>query len=312
MRISHRWLAAAVSTFALASACGGGSDGGTGPGGGGGSTAFTAKIDGQAWATDAARLQVLAGSPGVPGSIVIVGTRVSGTSTVSIQLVLGYVRFPAIYPLGVNSGTTPGGTATITETSGTSSEIRTTPLDGESGTFTVSSNDGSHIKGTFTFVAQPLLGSLLTGNRTVTEGTFDLDLPAGFTVPDNVNFGSDMMADLNGDHFYSATAVALGANGAFSFGGTTTTLGVQIVNSTVVNGATTLNLLNGVTVTVLDFTTGHSWGGISGDVGSVHFAGVGARINGEFSGTLQPNAASGATGTLTIANGSFNMRVDAP
>jgi hypothetical protein len=265
-----------------------------------------------AWSTDAARLQVLPGSVGIPGSLLITGTKVTGSKVVSIQLILGYVRFPAIYPLGVNQGTTPGGSAMIIEQDGATVETRTTPLDGESGNFTVVSNDGSHIKGTFTFVAQPMLGSSLVGNRTITEGTFDLDLPAGFTVPDNVNFGSDIRADLNGDHWYGATVVALGANGAFVIGGQTTTLSVQILNTTVVNGPATLNLLSGVTITVLDFTTGHSWGGISGDVGSVHYSGVGnGRANGTFSGTLQPNG-GGATGTLTITNGGFNVRVDAP
>jgi hypothetical protein len=310
MRALHGLVLTGLAVFGAA-ACGGG-DGGTGPGGGGGSTAFTAKIDGVAWATDAARLQVIPGSVGIPGSILITGTRVNGSKVVTISLILGYVHFPAIYPLGVNQGTTPGGTATIIEQDGATVETRATPLDGESGTFTVVSNDGSHIKGTFTFVAQPQLGSSLVGNRSITEGTFDLDLPAGFTVPDNVNFGSDIMADLNGDHFYGATVLALGANGAFVFGGTTTKLNLQIINTTVINGPTTLNLLSGVRITVLDFTNNHSWGGISGDVGTVHFSGVGARINGEFSGTLQPNTGSGATGTLTIANGSFNMRVDAP
>jgi hypothetical protein len=136
------------------------------------------------------------------------------------------------------------------------------------------------------------------GNRTVTDGTFDIELPEGFTVPDNVNFGSDIMADLNGDHFYGATV----------------TLSVQILNTTPMLTAGTLNLTSGVNITVLDFTNGHSWGGgIGADVGSVHYSGVAnGRSNGTFSATLQPNAGSGASGTLTIANGSFNVRVLAP
>jgi hypothetical protein len=311
MRALHGLVLTGLAVFG-AVACGGG-NGGTGPGGGGGSVAFTAKIDGVAWATDAARFQILPGSSGVPGSLLIIGTKVNGTKVVSISLILGYVHFPAIYPLGVNQGTTPGGTATIIQQDGATVETRMTPLDGASGNFTVVSNTGSHIKGTFTFVAQPLLGSSLVGNRTITEGTFDLDLPTGFTVPNNVNFGSDIMADMNGDHWYGATVLGLGANGAFVIGGTTTTLNVQILNTTVVNGPTTLNLLSGVRVTVLDFTNGHSWGGNSGDVGSVHYSSVaGGRSNGEFSGILQPNTGSGATGTLTIASGSFNVRIDAP
>lgn len=297
-----------------AAACGGGDSTGPGGGGGGGSGSgkFTAKIDGVAWSTDATRLQVLPGSAGIPGSLLITGSRVNGSKVVSIQVILGFVRFPATYPLGVNQGTTPGGTATIIEQDGATVETRMTPLDGESGNFTLVSNDGSHIKGTFTFVAQPLLGSSLVGNRSVTEGTFDLHLPAGFTVPDNVNFGSDVMASINGDRWYGATVVALGANGAFVIGGTTTTSSLQILNTTAVNSPTTLNLLSGVTIRVIDLTTGHSWGGISGDVGSVHYSGVGnGRANGTFSGTLQPNG-GGATGTLTITNGSFNVRIDPP
>jgi hypothetical protein len=312
MRQLVRWTAVAASAIALTVACGGG-DGGNGPGGGGGgSTAFTAKIDGVSWATDDARLQIIPGSTGVPGSLIITGTKVTGTSSTSIQLILGYVNFPANYPLGVNYVSTPGGSGSVIETIPPNSEIRSTPLDGESGLLVLVSNDGTHIKGTFTFVAQPLLGSSLVGNRTITEGTFDFDLPAGYVKPGLVNFGSDMMADLNGDHFYGATALTLGGNGVFSIGGTTTTLSVSILNSTLVTAPTTLNLLSGVRISVLDFTNGHSWGGISGDVGSVHYSGVGARVNGEFSGTLQPNTGSGATGTLTITGGSFNMRVDAP
>lgn len=309
MRGSLRLAAMVIAGYALTVACG--SDGGNGPGsGGGGSTDFTAKIDGVDWATDATRLQIIPGSTGVPGSILITGTRVTGTSTTSIQIILGYVSFPANYPLGVNYATTPGGTGSVIETGPGTSAVRITPLDGKSGLLVLVSNSGSHIKGTFSFVAQPPLGSGLAGNRTVTEGSFDIDLPSGFTAPGSVNFGSDMMADLNGDHFYSATALTLGGNGVFSIGGTTNNLSISILNSTPIATATTLTLLSGVRISVVDLTNGHSWGGVSGDVGTVHYSGVGARVNGEFSGTLQPNGST--VGTLTITGGSFNMRVDAP
>ena len=137
---------------------------------------------------------------------------------------------------------------------------------------------------------------------------------AGFTVVGTVDYGSSIFADLNGDHFNGATVTALGANGVVAMGGMTTTLSLQILNTTpVTTNGTTLNLLNGVRITVLDLSNGHSWGGISGDVGTVQFSGMSAeRTNGQFSGTLQPNAGSGATGVLTIANGSFYMRILAP
>ncbi len=312
MRNMLRWGVAAGLAIAMNAACGGDGDGGNGPGGGGGgSGSFAARIDGVAWATDAARLQIIPGSVGIPGSIVITGTKVNGTKATSISISLGFVRFPGNYPLGVNNGTTPGGLATIIEQDGSTVETRMTPLDGESGFFVVTSNDGSRIKGTFTFVAQPIPGVILAGNRTITEGTFDIELPAGFTEVGTVDYGSDIHADLNGDHFNGATVTGLGANGVVAMGALTTTLNLQILNTTpvTVNG-TSLTLLNGVRITVIDLATGHSWGGISGDVGSVLYSGMSAeRTNGTFSGTLQPNAASGATGVLTITGGSFIVKV---
>ncbi len=310
MRALHRLVLGGTLVFAAA-ACGGGGDS-TGPGGGGGgSGAFTAKIDGVSWATDAARLQLTPGSTGVPGSILITGTKISGTKVTSISLILGYVKFQAIYPLGVNFGTTPGGTATIIEQDGASVETRTTPLDGESGKFQIVTRTGNHVSGTFDFVAQPQLGSALVGNRTITEGTFDFDLPAGFTDFTD-NYGSEVMATLNGDLFYGATVVGLGSSGVFVLGGTTTGGSLQISNTTPVTSPGTLNLLSGVKITIISLPGGHSWGGVSGDVGTVTFSGVAnGRVIGHFTGTLQPNGGTGDP-PITITNGSFNVRIDAP
>jgi hypothetical protein len=299
----------AASGLALTVACGG--DGGTDPGGGGGggSTAFTAKIDGVEWTTDAARLQVLPGSVGIPGSLLITGTKVTGNKVLSITITLGFVRFAAIYPLGVNQGTTPGGTAIIVEQDGANVETRMTPLDG-SRNFTVISNDGSHIKGTFQFVAQPMLRVCPGGQPHHHRGHLRFRSSAGFTVVGTVDRQFDL-ADLQRDHFNGATVTALGANGVVAMGDDNHPQPADLNHAGHTNG-TTLNLLNGVRITVLDLSNGQL-GGISGDVGTVHFSGMSAeRTNGEFSGTLQPNTGSGATGVLTIANGSFYMRILTP
>ncbi|HWA41531.1 MAG TPA: hypothetical protein VG712_07990 [Gemmatimonadales bacterium] len=312
MRRVLLWSLVATAGLALSAACGGGGDGGTGPGGGGGGDAtFSAKIDGAAWTADASRIQILPGSTGVPGSLIVTATRVNGTQATSLQFILGFVKFQANYPLGVNYITTPGGTASVIEQSGAQSETRTTPLDGASGLLQITARTGNRVSGVFSFVAQPLLGQAVTGNRTVSEGTFEFDLPEGFTDVVAPNYGSDIMADLDGAHFYAATALCLGANGVFTFGGQTTQYSLQITNTTLVTTPTTLALGSGVRITLIDLGTGHSWGGISGDSGSVQFSGVSAtRLNGVFGGRLQPNFQGGSP--VVITSGFYNMRVDAP
>lgn len=312
MRGLVRWGAAAVAAVALTVACGGDGDGGNGPGGGGGGSGdFAAKIDGASWASDAARVQVLAGSTGVPGSLIITGTKVNGTSAVSITFALGFVRFAGNYPLGVNYISTPGGTATIVEQSGGTVESRTTPLDGESGVFQVVSNTNGHIKGVFSFVAQPVLGATYTGNREITEGTFDFELPGDFTDVGAPNYGSSIQASFNGDSFNGATILGTVASGFYIIGAQTTKLSLSISTQTAVSSATTLSLGAGARVTVLDLTNGHSWGGIAGDSGTVQFSGAsGGRANGTFGGRLAPNTGSGASGNLVITGGSFNVRAD--
>lgn len=312
MRRLLQFVAVTVSGLALTVACGGGDgDGGNGPGGGGGGADFAAKIDGAAWSSDAARVQILPGSTGVPGSLIITGTKVTGTNAVSIQFILGFVKFQANYPLGVNYITTPGGTATVTQQVGINTEIRTTPLDGQSGLFQIVSNSNGHIKGVFNFVAQPILGATYTGNREITEGTFDFELPEDFTDVVAPNYGSSIYATFNGDTFTGATILGTVASGFYIIGAQTTTLSLSITTQTAVNSAATLNLGAGARITVLDLTNGHSWGGIAGDSGAVHFSGAsGGRANGTFGGRLAANTGSGATGNLTITGGSFNVRAD--
>lgn len=311
MRSVLRWGAAVLALMSVGIACGGDGDGGNGPGGGGGSATFTAKIDGADWASDAARLQIQPGSTGVPGSLIITGSKVNGANATTITFILGFVKFAANYPLGVNYISTPGGTATIVQQSGGNVETRTTPLDGQSGNFQIVSNTGGHIKGNFHFVAQPMLGSALTGNREITEGDFDFELPADFTDVVAPNYGSSIQAQLGGTPFNGATILGTVAAGFYIIGAQTTNLSLQITTQNAVNSPGILNLGSGARITVLDLTNGHSWGGIAGDSGTVQFSGAsGGRANGTFGGRLAANTGSGASGDLTITGGSFNVRAD--
>lgn len=312
MRKTLRWLTAAAAGLTASVACGGGGDG-TGPGGGGGGNAtITAKIDGATWTADANRIQILAGSVGIPGSLLINASRVNGNQVTTISLSLGFVKFQANYPLGVNNGTTPGGLGMVIEQSGTTTESRMTPLDGASGKLVLVSRSGNRVRGTFEFVAQPLAGQAVTGNRTVTEGTFEFDLPDDFTEVGTTNYGSEVHATLNGQLWTGATNLGLGDLGVFVIGGQTTRYSLQITNTTPVTGAVTFNMLAGAKVSLLDFETGNSWGGISGDSGTVHYNGVvdGVRTLGSFSGKLAPNFQGGTP--VTITDGSFNVLINEP
>lgn len=307
MRTTLRWLTAAAVALTASVACGGGGDGGSGPNNNGGGE-VTAQIDGADFSNT--QFTILPGSTSVPGSFIATATHVSGNTSTSIQFILGFVRFPAIYPLGVNYVSTPGGSATLVQTTSNSAETRLTPLDGQSGSFQIVSRSGNHITGTFSFVAQPLAGTTTVGNRTVSNGTFDFDLPDGFTEVGTTNYGSEILATIDGAAYTAATVIGLGANGAYSMGGNTTARSLQILNTTPMNAPGTLNFLSGVKVTVVDLSNAHSWGGIAGDSGKVTFSGVGARAIGTFSGRLGANFQGGSP--ITITNGSFNVRIDAP
>src|SRR5262249_27470551 len=142
--------------------------------------------DGQQWVADANSVQVTVDAR-TPGAIGIVGSHVASASNdLSLQLALGFVDGPKTYPLGVNAGTTAGGSATVFDQQGSTVGIWTTDLSGDRGSLTVTSMpsmaDG-RFAGTFQFTAPPQLGSAVSNTRTVTDGSFDLTLPAAFQAP---------------------------------------------------------------------------------------------------------------------------------
>jgi len=305
MSTAIRWVLGGGAVVAAA-ACGGSGDGGGGPNGGG--AGMTARIDGTSWS--ATQVQVTAGGAQVPGSIVITGIKVSGTSTSSLGLLLGFIGGPGDYPLGVNQVSSAGGTGLLLETSAASVQNRTTPLNGASGTVTVSTLTATKMTGTFEFVAEPILGSPFNGNKTITNGTFDIALPANFTSVPAANHGSSVAAHLGATPFNGATVVGIGNLGSYSFGGTTDSLSVSFVTAMPVTNPGTYPLLTGFNVSVTDFKKNHNWGGVSGDVGSVTVTSLAnGRIAGTFSGTL--HSLGGMTADLVVTNGTFDVRIDA-
>jgi hypothetical protein len=292
-----------------AAACGGDSTG-PGGGGGGGGAGMTAKINATSWS--ATQVQVSAGAAGgVPGTIVITGVKVAGQSTTSISVILGFISGPGTYRLGVNQASTPGGTGLLLETAPpATSEARTTPFTGAGGTVVITSLTSTRIKGTFDFVAVPILGSTFTGNKSITNGTFDVELPANFTSVPAANHGSTVQADLGGTPFFGATVVGIGSMGSYAFGGNTEEFDLSFVTQTPVNATGDYALGTGIRLTVQNKETNDVWGGAAAATGTVTITSVAnGRLVGTFSGTLQPNGQ--APGTLVVANGSFDVRIDA-
>lgn len=300
----------------ILAACGGGSGGTTGPTPTGGGT-FRATIDGSSWVST--QNQTTGGGSGsnqVPGVITMTGTQVvSATNYTSVTITLGYISGPGTYPLGVNAGTTAGGTAGVIATQGTALGTWNTNLTGNGGTITVSSLTSSRIAGTFSFTAPPMNFTTTTGTRVVTNGQFDLPLPSNFVAAPSTNSGSTFSALVNGTAWNAATVVALGSGGSMVVGGTADTLSMSIAPATVMSPGNSYPIggTGGATMIVIRSGTSKSWtsptsGAAAGSITLSALAN--GRASGTFTATLQPSA--GTTGTLVITQGAFNVRVDSP
>jgi len=301
----------ALTALTLSSGCGGDSPTDGGGGGGGGSAPFTATINGQAWAADQIGFQVTPGSVETPGSLTISGTQVQSASNYrSLVLTLAFISGTGTFPLGINIVTTPGGTGIVTVVAGASSVTSYfTPLSGNAGSVTITTLTSARMVGTFTFTAPPLLGG--GAALSVTNGTFDIELPSSFVAATGNNRGSAMSATIGGTAWTGATIVAVGQTGIFSFNGSNTERSVSITPTLPVTPGTYAigNGAEGISVQVTTIGTPVAWGPTPGSTGTVTFTSVGGgRIAGTFSGVLAPVGGTGAVGNLTIANGTFDIR----
>ena len=289
-------------------ACGGGGGGGGPVGPGSGKAAFTADINGQPWAADTTGFGVT-GNPGVPGSLIISGVDlVSPTNYKTLSLTVAFIGATGTYPIGINIGTSAGGTGGITTVSGATVNLYSSSLTGAAGTMTITTLTATRMVGTFSFTADLTPGP--GASLAVTNGTFDVTLPSGFTaVPPN-NHGSTVSGTLGTTAFNAATVVGLGdlAAGVFVVGGTTVTTSVSISTSMPVTVSGTYTLGTEMSITVLDFPTGDSWITSTGATGTVIVTSIGnGRVAGTFDVDLVPLGS--AVGNLAVV-GSFDVRVD--
>jgi hypothetical protein len=294
-------MGTAVAVFVTA--CGGG--GGPGPGQNGQvSGNFRATIDGAQWAADVLTIQISGGAVGdVSGPIIITGSQISTGTTMSIAL--RFVGGPGTYPLGVNA-TNAGGIATVSRSLGGGATVLSTQLTGAAGTLTITARTNTRIAGTFSYTATVLPGAG-TGTAIVTNGSFDLTMNAGLTVPPlPTDSGSVVSATLNGANWNAATIVA--PNAAVTFGAGSTDYMLNVLATTVVNGPGTLAIPGQVSVTLIRAGTAQSWTGTGGN-GTIVVTGLTTgRLVGTFTMTLAPVVGSGAVGNVVMTNGRFNVR----
>jgi hypothetical protein len=283
-----------------------------GPGGGTGNGNLRATIDGQSWVADASSAQAVADAK-APGVIGITGTRAaSASNALSIELDLGYLTGPKTYPLGVNAGTTAGGGATVFQVQGTTTAIWTTDFSGDRGSVTVTSLAGGRFAGTFLFTAPPQSSGGATNDRTVTDGSFDLPLPAAFQAAAADDYGSSISATMNGQAWNGATVTGLGdtSTGALSFGGTSTAYLLNFGTTKPIQAGQTYDE-TAMQITASNQSTSPLLWGAAGTVCSVTVTSLTAkRIAGTFTATL-PGVGTHTT-PLVITNGVFDVRVDPP
>jgi hypothetical protein len=244
---------------------------------------------------------------GIPGTISFQGSTTAATTGArSMAVNLAFIPGPGTYPLGVNIGTTPGGIITYVD----GSASWTTPLSGAAGSITIASITASRVTGSFTFTADPTTtGTPIQG----TNGSFDVPLSAGFVPASGENIGSTLTATIGGTPYVGGTVVGSG-------GATTTrsviastpayTVSITVGPITEPGGGP----LTGVTVPlrrvrIQQTGTANVWGGNGNDTGTLTVTSLSAsRIAGTFSGTLQALPGTVGPATLTVANGTFNVR----
>jgi len=292
-------LGAVLVSGLLGLGCGGDGGGPAGPGNNnGGGNSFTAVIDGNAWTSSQVSLQ-LTGDAGNPESSPLVISGYENASGFSVQLFLGFIGGVGSFPLGVNAGSTAGGTAQLV----LAPDIWTTPFSGAAGSLEVTERTATRIAGTFAFTADALL-NVLPATRTVTSGAFDLTVSTGLpALPTQV--GSTMTATIDGGAWNGATIVALNPGaGTFSVSGSNTAYSFMVTPKQPVAAGNSYGIPSQISLSVIRTGTADSWAAIGGaDIGTWTIDSfTAAGMSGSFSGTI-PGLSVGTP--LTIAGGEF-------
>jgi hypothetical protein len=298
-------------------ACGGSTAPATVAGGGG---SFSASIDGTAWTADAATAEARHAQP---GKYVLSGTKITGASSLGLEIDLYNISGPGTYPLGVGDKVFGGVGWVLTAQPPT---YWLTPNDGASGTVTITGLTATRIAGSFSYTAPAytIVGNA-TGTRLVTGGSFDLPIRVTGTVgPVATNAGGKMSAVIGGSA-WNAANINVTTGGALKISGDNSNYLVGINLTSVTGpGSYTLTMSPLRLLTVGGPSTNPTginccWGGwvtvvntvpTLADVGTVNITQFGnGRVVGTFGAVLAGVPNTHAPGQLVIANGSFDVGI---
>lgn len=140
------------------------SGGGTGPSGGT-SSAMSARIDGQSWAASPTTIS----ASNITGVITIAGAEAGGTSSRIITLTV-VATTPGTYPIGPPPVSAPATNAFLS--AGAAQWAADTSRG--SGFITLQSLNANGAIGTYQFTAAPIVGTTASGDRVVTDGSFNV------------------------------------------------------------------------------------------------------------------------------------------
>lgn len=269
-----------------------------------GDVVMTAQVDGGAWSAGKLNAAAEASSGGV---FALYGAASDGRS---IGIVLANIRGPGTYALGVEPSVV-GGVAELAA----GAVVWATPMSGAAGSVTIDVLTPARIAGTFEFTGTLALGSSPTTTRRVTQGTFDLELEAGGTLPGvPENAGSIVRMTLGGEPFNAASVVEEDLAGGIQFAAANLTHRVVVSLPGVAStGSYTLDLSAGRTISVSGKVGGSAdpyccWGGAAADAGMVTITSLtDARVRGTFSATLRPVPGSSQTQPLVLTSGTFDI-----
>jgi hypothetical protein len=252
------------------------------------------------------------------GSLTFGGTKTTGTNPYAISFSLYNIGGTGSYPLG--TGSTVAGGAVVVANALTAASTWITPLTGADGTLTIITLTADRIGGTFSFTVNALAGA--TGTKTATSGEFMLpftNIGQGVALgplPDN--YGSKLSATIAGSAWNASNASGtyFAPNRVVTVQGSNNTRTFSLsINEVTVPGTYALNTTRfiGATLSVSP-TQVNGWRSDQADgSGSVTITSLTAtRMRGTFTATLGPIPGTGATGTLTITNGSFDIGLQAP
>ena len=122
---------------------------------------MSARIDGASWTsvTGALGASFTAGNPGL---LVVIGADAAGTTLGFTALVTG----PGVYPINAASGSL----ASLV----IGAQAWQANILGGSGSIAVTTLTATGVSGTFTFTMVPVAGSGATGNKSITDGVFNM------------------------------------------------------------------------------------------------------------------------------------------